>query len=221
MRPFLFPNKRPTNELQFYTNSTSNSQLDGNGNLAITAREESLGGRAYTSARLKTEGKFTQQYGRIEARIKLPTGQGIWPAFWMLGDDFSEVGWPQTGEIDIMEARGQDPNVILGTIHGPGFSAENSISRRFRSSEAGFDEDFHVYSVDWDPARIAWSIDGRQFGSVQGPDVLGRGEWVFDHPFFLLLNLAVGGSFVGDVGQDTEFPQTMLVDYVRVFSRTN
>ncbi|MEO1337060.1 MAG: glycoside hydrolase family 16 protein, partial [Myxococcota bacterium] len=161
------------------------------------------------------------QYGRIEARIKLPVGSGIWPAFWMLGDDFAEVGWPQTGEIDIMEYRGQRPGTVIGSIHGPGFSGGDSISAQFSLEEGGFDDDFHVFAVEWDPSRIAWFVDDEVYNVVTAGDVvIGQNrEWVFDHPFFIILNVAVGGTFVGPVGADTVFPQTMLVDYVRVFSR--
>lgn len=212
------------NELQFYTDQADNVALDGMGNLAITAREEDFGGRSYTSARIQTQNKVFQQYGRIEARIKLPVGRGIWPAFWMLGNDFGfgegQVPWPQTGEIDIMEYRGQEPRVVLGTIHGPGYSGGESIGRRFRTTEEeGFDADFHVYAVEWDPARIVWYVDDVAYSIITAGEVTARGEWVFTRPFFLLLNVAVGGSFVGPVGGDTEFPQTMLVDYVRVYDR--
>ena len=208
------------NQLEFDTDQTTNVSLDGAGNLAITARRETFAGRDFTSGRIKTEGLFSQQYGRIEARIKLPVGQGIWPAFWMLGADFADVGWPQTGEIDIMEYRGQDPFVVIGSLHGPGYFGADAISRNFRTdSEQGFDQDFHVFAVEWDPSRITWWVDDTAFSIVTSSQVQQRGEWVFDDPFFIILNVAVGGSFVGNVGADTVFPQTMLIDYVRVYQR--
>lgn len=203
-------------QLEWNSDRPENVAMDGNGSLAITAREEAFNGQAYTSARIKTQDLFEQAYGRFEARIRMPIGQGLWPAFWMLGADFDEVGWPQTGEIDIMEYRGQEPTVVLGSLHGPGYSGGNSLTTRF---DAGFrlDQDFHVYRVDWDPDRITWYMDGQVYasaGRAQAP-----GEWVFDKPFFMILNVAVGGTFVGPVGPNTSFPQTMLVDYVRVYER--
>jgi beta-glucanase (GH16 family) len=207
-------------QLEFNTDRPSNASLDGNGNLAIVARIESYMGNRFTSARLKTQSKFAQRYGRIEARIKLPVGQGIWPAFWMLGDDIDEVGWPQTGEIDIMEYRGQEPKLIHGSLHGPGYSGASPITTTYRhKGDEGLDADYHVFAVDWDPSRITWWIDDEVYQSVGSPAVRARGEWVFDHPFFILLNVAVGGNFVGAPDATTLFPQTMLVDYVRVFER--
>lgn len=209
------------NQLEFNTDQPTNVSLDGNGSLAITAVLQDFAGRRYTSGRIKTQGRFAQRYGRIEARIKLPVGQGMWPAFWMLGDDITQVGWPQTGEIDIMEYRGQDPNVVIGSVHGPGYSGGNAISQNFRrEGDTGFDADFHVFAVEWDPSRISWWVDDQAYGFIGADSVNARGEWVFDDPFFILLNLAVGGSFVGDVGPDSIFPQAMLVDYVRVYQRT-
>lgn len=208
------------NQLEFTTDQPGNVSLDGEGNLAIKAREEAFAGRSYTSARIKTEGRFSQRYGRVEARIRLPRGQGIWPAFWMLGDDFAEVGWPRTGEIDIMEYRGQETKVVLGSVHGPGYSGAEAITRSYRlETEGGFDDDFHVFAVEWDPSRIAWWVDDEVYSILTARDVLARGDWVFDKPFFIILNIAVGGSFVGPVGPETTFPQTMLVDYVRVYRR--
>ena len=207
-------------QLEFNTERPENSGLDGEGNLTITARREDYLGRRFTSARLKTLGGFSTTYGRIEARIALPRGRGIWPAFWMLGTDFPEVGWPECGEIDIMEFRGQEPRVVLGTIHGPGYAGGESISRSLRvPTEQRFDGRFAVFAVEWDPTRIAWSIDDEVYHVVTADDVTARGRWVFDHPFFLILNVAVGGTFVGDPDASTTFPQTMRVDYVRVYER--
>ena len=207
-------------QLEYNTDAATNAAHDGIGNLVITAREEAFEGNRFTSARLKTQGLFEQENGLFEARIRLPIGQGIWPAFWMLGADFDEVGWPQTGEIDIMEYRGQEPSVIHASLHGPGYSGASPITTTLRlEDDETFADDFHVFSVEWDPGRIAWSLDGEVFQIISTSDVAVRGPWVFDHEFFILLNLAVGGSFVGDPDETTEFPQRMEIDYVRVFER--
>jgi len=202
-------------QLEYDTDRPENVSLDGNGNLAITARQEPYQGSAYTSGRIKTQGLFEQTYGRFEARIQLPTGQGIWPAFWMLGNDIDAVGWPECGEIDIMEYRGQEPSIVLGTIHGPGYSASAGVSGRYALQGARFDTDFHVFAIEWTDGGIAWFVDDYRYHSVDRNDPGGR--WVFDHPFFILLNVAVGGGFVGPPNESTTFPQTMLVDWVRVY----
>lgn len=202
-------------ELQYYTNRPENVSLDGLGNLVITARSESFGGRSFTSARIKTQGLFAQAYGRFEARIKNPYGPGIWPAFWMLGADVETVGWPQAGEIDIMEMRGQDPTIIHGSLHGPGYFAGNPISGSYALKNARFDTDFYVYAVEWFPDRIDFFVNGYLYNRIKSSDV--PGEWVFDSPFFLILNVAVGGSYVGFPNVSTPFPQQMVIDYVRVY----
>lgn len=206
-------------QLEFNTDRVENASLDGDGNLAITARKESYQGNAYTSARIQTAGKFEQAYGRFEARIKLPRGQGIWPAFWMLGGNFGEVGWPTCGEIDIMEFRGQVPRVVIGSLHGPGYSGGDPISDEVELDE-DLPDDFHVFAVEWDPSQIVWSVDGRVFHAARPSSVPAGGQWVYDHPFFLILNVAVGGRFVGSPDATTQFPAQMLVDYVRVYRRT-
>ena len=201
---------------------------DGIGNLVIIARQESFMGNQYTSGRLRSQGLFEQRYGLFEARIKLPVGQGIWPAFWMLGNDCTgeticdegETLWPEVGEIDIMEYRGQDPNAIAASIHGPGYSGASPITSTFRLPDEGsFADEFHVFRVEWDPGRIAFSVDDEVFNIITTPEVTPRGEWVFDHPFFMLLNLAVGGGYVGDPDETTVFPARMEIDYVRVYER--
>ena len=202
-------------QLEYDTDRPENVSLDGNGNLAITARQESYQGSAYTSGRIKTQGLFEQTFGRFEARIQLPTGQGIWPAFWMLGNDIDAVGWPECGEIDIMEYRGQEPSIVLGTIHGPGYSASAGVSGRYALQGGRFDTDFHVFAIEWTEDGIAWFVDDDRYHFVDRSDPEGR--WVFDHPFFILLNVAVGGGFVGSPNESTTFPQTMLVDWVRVY----
>ncbi|GAB7039392.1 MULTISPECIES: family 16 glycosylhydrolase [Catenuloplanes] len=199
-------------ELQNYTDSTRNAALDGDGNLVITARRESSGGREYSSARLLTAGTFSRAYGRFEARIKLPAGQGIWPAFWMLGDGPS--GWPDRGEIDIMENVGKDPNRVHGTIHGPGYSG-GGASGGSVLHDAPLADAFHTYAIDWSPDLIVWYLDGVEFSRKTPADV-GGNRWVFDRPFFMILNVAVGGRWPGSPDGSTRFPQTMVVDYVRV-----
>lgn len=203
-------------ELQYYTDRTENISLDGSGNLVITARRESFGGQPFTSARIKTQGRFEQTFGRFEARIKLPWGPGIWPAFWMLGSDVEIVGWPQCGEIDIMEYRGQQPNLVHGSIHGPGYSGGGAITKSFGFENNRFDVDFHLFAVEWGNEYLRFYVDDILYQEVKPEDL--PGPWVFDKPFFIILNVAVGGSYVGFPTSQTPFPQEMLVDYVRVYT---
>ncbi|MHC1707323.1 MAG: family 16 glycosylhydrolase [Bacteroidales bacterium] len=202
-------------ELEYYTDRAKNASLDGNGNLAITALRESYAGSPFTSARIKTMGLFEQTYGRFEARIKTPYGPGIWPAFWLLGSNLGTTGWPQCGEIDIMELRGQKPNVINGTLHGPGYSGAGGITKTFALEDDRFDVDFHIFAIEWDENKIDFFVDNTLYQQLTPDDV--SGEWVFDQPFFLILNVAVGGNYVGFPTNQTPFPQTMLIDYVRVY----
>jgi beta-glucanase (GH16 family) len=202
-------------ELEYYTNRPSNVSLDGSGNLAITARSEMYSGSAFTSARIKTAGVFEQAYGRIEARIKTPWGPGIWPAFWMLGSDVETKGWPQCGEIDIMELRGQKPNIVSGTVHGPGYSGGASITKSFALENGRYDVDFHLFAVEWGKDYIDFFVDSTLYQRIT-PDNI-TGSWVFDHPFYLILNVAVGGNYLGFPTSQTPFPQSMLVDYVKVY----
>ncbi len=203
-------------ELQYYTSRTENVKVD-NGVLLITAREESFEGSSYTSARLLTKDLFEQQYGRFEARIRLPFGKGIWPAFWMLGADIDENPWPAAGEIDIMEYRGQDPTILIGSVHGPGYSAGEAISKEYDLVNDRFDTGFHIFGIEWGPNYINFYVDDVLYNQITPEDV--PGQWVFNKPFYILINLAVGGTFVGSPDEETEFPQTMLVDYVRVYER--
>lgn len=208
-------------QLEFDTERPENSSLDGQGHLAVTARRESYRGRNYTSARIKTQGLFAKARGRFEARIKLPVGQGIWPAFWLLGADFETIGWPTCGEIDIMEYRGQQPNVVHGSLHGPGYSGGTAITRSYTLPQGTFDGDYHVFAVDWEVDRITWLVDEIPYRTVNMSDLPSGKRWVFDHPFFIILNVAVGGYFVGPPSSSTTvFPQTMLVDWVRVYQVT-
>lgn len=212
------------NELQSYTDRRENSRVE-NGMLVLEAKQEKLTGkdgkeREFTSARLKTLGKHSWTYGRIEARMKLPRGQGIWPAFWMLGDDITKVGWPRCGEIDIVEHIGKEPTKIHGTIHGPGYSGANGIGKPYTLPDGkAAAEDFHVFAVDWEKDKIAWSIDGTTYFTLTADKLPAGTKWVFDHPHFILLNLAVGGNWPGKPDETTVFPQQFLIDYVRVYAR--
>ncbi|MGA4843647.1 glycoside hydrolase family 16 protein [Streptomyces sp. G45] len=210
-------------ERQYYTPGTRNAALDGRGNLVITARKENpadypcwYGRCEYTSARLNTAGRFTRTYGHVEARIKVPRGQGMWPAFWMLGADIGGVGWPDCGEIDVMENVGFEPGTVHGTLHGPGYSGSGGIGAGYTlpGGEA-FADAFHTFAVDWSPNKVTWSVDGHVYQTRTPADLGGR-KWVFDKPFFLILNLAVGGYWPGDPDGSTAFPQRLTVDYVRV-----
>ncbi len=206
------------NELQYYTDRAVNAVVE-NGMLKITAVKEAYEGSAYTSARLLTKGKFEQKYGRFEARIKLPWGKGMWPAFWMLGSDYDTVGWPQCGEIDIMENRGSKPTVIDGSLHGPGYFAGNSLTKDFDLINDRFDTGFHVFGIEWGQDYVNYYVDGVLYNQITRQDVEEvKGEWVFDQPFFIIINLAVGGNYDGPPNNATVFPQEMLVDYVRVFA---
>jgi len=206
------------NELQYYTDRAANAVVE-NGMLKITAVKETYQGAAYTSARMLTKGKFEQKYGRFEARIKLPWGQGMWPAFWMLGSDYDSVGWPQCGEIDIMENRGSEPTVIGGSLHGPGYAAGNSLTKAFELTNDRFDTGFHVFGIEWGEDYINYYVDDVLYNQITRQDVIdANGEWVFDQPFFILINLAVGGNYGGPPNDATIFPQEMLVDYVRVYA---
>ena len=204
-------------QLEYDTARTTNVALDGQGNLTIVARKESYLNRSYTSGRITTRGFFAQQEGRIEARIQLPSGQGLWPAFWMLGSDFASTGWPGCGEIDIMEYRGQLPQIVTGSLHGPGYSGGNALTGNYTLSQAKFDGDFHIFAVEWSASQITWLVDGRAYQRFTRDSVPPNSRWVFDHPFFVILNVAVGGNYVGSPNSTTTFPQTMTVDYVRTY----
>lgn len=212
-------------ELQTYTNRTVNAQLSG-GSLVIQALKETFTGpdniqRNYTSARLLTKTKFTQTYGRFEARIKIPYGQGIWPAFWMLGNDIDTNGWPNCGELDIMENIGREPSIVHGTIHGPGYSGANGITAAYSlTTPQKFSEAFHTFAVEWEPNVIRFYVDGLLYKTRTPADLPPGSAWVFNHPFFLILNVAVGGDFPGNPDATTVFPQNMKVDYVRVYQRS-
>jgi len=214
-------------ELEYYTDRGRNASLSGDGSLVINALQERYQGpdgvaRDYTSARLKTQGLFQQTYGRFEARIKVPRGQGLWPAFWMLGANIGEVGWPQCGEIDVMENIGKEPGTVWGSLHGPGRSGGNALNKSYvLPGGAHFADAFHVFAVEWEPGAVRWLVDGVPYETRTPADLPPGTPWVFDRPFFLLLNVAVGGSWPGSPDATTAFPQAMTVDYVRVYRATN
>ncbi|MCF7569005.1 glycoside hydrolase family 16 protein [Sabulilitoribacter arenilitoris] len=222
-------------ELQYYTDRPSNVSVQ-NGMLLITAQKENLNGASFTSARLSTKGLFDQQYGRFEARIKIPSGSGLWPAFWLLGADCENVGeqldsnWPLCGEIDIMEYRRQEPTAISGTIHGPGYSGltmpQGQITKSYNLGER-LDAGFHVFGIEWGQDYINFYVDDALYNQITPADLVVTpanetgelGEWVFNKPYYIILNLAVGGNFPGAPDSDEIFPKTMLVDYVRVYKQ--
>ena len=203
-------------ELEIYTPRPENVCIK-DGCLVITAQKEDYQGFLYTAARLKTQGLHSWKYGRIEAFIKIPSGQGVWPAFWMLGNDISTVGWPDCGEIDIMEHIGYRAETVRGTIHGPGYSRDDSVGADFTNPGVNFSDDFHLFAVEWEPDQISWYVDDCQYSTLTTHSV--PGKWAFDHPFFLLLNLAVGGHWPGYPDETTIFPKFMVVDYVRVYEK--
>jgi beta-glucanase (GH16 family) len=207
------------NELETYTSRPENAKIQ-DGNLVITAIQENFTGtdgisRPYTSARMKTAGKFDQKYGRFEARIKMPAGQGIWPAFWMLGNNIDSVPWPSCGEIDIMENLGKEPATVHGSLHASGFDSTASYSL----NTGKFADDFHVFAIEWEPAAIRFYVDGNLYDTRTPANVPAGKTWAFDHPFFILLNVAVGGNWPGSPDATSTFPQNMLVDYVKVYSK--
>ena len=212
------------NEKEYYTSDPENIALNGQGQLVITARRAPsgltcyYGACRYTSAKITTRGNAAvPSGGRLEARIKLPSGQGLWPAFWMLGNNFPTTSWPQCGEIDVMENHGSDVTSISSAMHGPGYSGNTPFVRSYQLATTSFADDFHTFAAEWNTSGVQFSVDGKVYHVVQRDDVQRRGNWVFDQSFFVILNLAVGGTFDGDPKSDAILPATMLVDYVRVY----
>lgn len=204
-------------ESQYYTDRPQNARIE-NGQLLIEIHKENYFGSPYTSARLLTQDKYEFQYGRIEARLKVPSGSnGLWPAFWMLGANIDNVGWPQCGEIDVMEYVSRNPQEIFGTIHGPGYSGGSAYGSTYSFNE-NVSDNYHIFVVEWDENLIKWFIDGEQY-HMATPDSLPGREWVFNAPQFLILNLAIGGNFGGAIDPAIPFPQQYWIDYVRVYSR--
>ncbi|MEV0565109.1 discoidin domain-containing protein [Dactylosporangium sp. NPDC050588] len=209
------PGTGQNGEIQYYTN-LENTSVQG-GSLVIEARKQTLGGRDYTSGRINTSNKFSTQYGRVEARIKVPKGNGLWPAFWMMGTDFlTGRPWPYNGEIDIMEILGRNTNEIYSTLHAPAYNGGGGYGQKI--STVDLSQDYHVYSTEWDSKHMTFRVDN-QVILVADKDTVEttRGPWVYDHQFYLILNLAVGGDFPGPIDATTPFPSRMYVDYVRVY----
>jgi beta-glucanase (GH16 family) len=207
-------------ESQYYTDRPANAALDGEGHLVITALREAMGGRQYTSARLTTRGKHELTYGRVEGALRLPEGKGMWPAFWLLGANYNRVGWPDCGEIDVMENRGDQPGVVLGSLHGPGYSGGNAVMGEMRAAGGSFADGMHRFAVEWQPGLVRWSADDTIYHEVRATRLPGGADWVFDdHPFFIILDLAVGGHFGGEPDASTSFPQALRADYLRIYAR--
>ncbi|GAB7042623.1 MULTISPECIES: discoidin domain-containing protein [Catenuloplanes] len=210
------PGTGQNNEVQYYTNN-ENVSLDGNGVLVLEARRQTAGGRDYTSHRMNTGNTFHVQYGRIEARVKVPKGNGLWPAFWMMGADFlTGRPWPYNGEIDIMEVLGRNTSEAYSTLHAPAYNGAAGYGLKYATVDLS--QDFHVWAAEWDSKGIRFFLDGRLVFTADKATVEStRGPWIFDHQFYLILNLAVGGDFPGPVDATTPFPSRMYVDYVRVY----
>ena len=205
-------------ELQHYTAARAENARVEDGRLVVEAHRERYDSMDYSSARLVTRGKADWTYGYLEARVKLPTGRGTWPAVWMLGDDIAEVGWPMCGEIDIMEHVGYAPDSLYGTVHTAAYNHVRGTQMGRAIEVPGIEDGFHVYAIDWDAERIAWHLDGEEYHRFERPDGAGLEEWPFDAPQHLLVNLAVGGNWGGRHGVDTSvWPQRMEVDWVRVW----
>jgi uncharacterized protein (TIGR03437 family) len=217
-------------EQETYTNSLSNAFQDGQGHLVIRAIRDASGN--FTSARLRSgmtapsdTANVSWQYGRVEARIKLPFGPGVWPAFWMLGSDINTVPWPGCGEVDILENFGaniDNASTVHGTIHGPNYQSTGITAAYQLPFAQTFTDDFHLFAVEWSQDSIQFFVDGASYSTVSPSSLPSNGQWVFNDPFFILLNLAIGGptTFLGTPTPDTPFPQEMLVDYVRVYHST-
>jgi beta-glucanase (GH16 family) len=202
------------NEEEYYTEGNNNCYIQ-DGSLVIEAKKENMNNSKYTSARIKTKGKLDFKYGKIEMRAKIPYGQGIWPAFWMLGSNIEQVNWPECGEIDIMENIGREPKTTHGTFHGPGYSGNMGIGASYELEE-DFKNSYHIFSIEWNENKIEWFVDGKRYHSMT-PEKNSGNKWVFNSDFFLIINLAVGGNWPGYPDDTTTFPQKFYIDYVRVY----
>jgi beta-glucanase (GH16 family) len=203
------------NEQEFYTDRPENIFFQ-DGKLIIEARKESYSGKPYTSSKILTAGKKTFKFGRIDIRAKLPKGKGIWPALWLMPQNSVFGNWPKSGEIDLMELVGHEPNKVYGTVHyGPG-PGSIQISRGYTLPSGNFNDEFHVFSLEWKLDQIKFYVDGNLYSTVNKADV-GTNTWPFNEDFYLIFNLAVGGNWPGNPDASTYFPQWMIVDYVRVY----
>ncbi|MEW1565507.1 discoidin domain-containing protein [Streptomyces sp. NBC_01558] len=226
------PGTGQNGELEYYTDQR-NAAMDGSGHLVMEARTEATAGSScpsdplsgsttcqYTSARMNTGASFQFTYGRVEARIKVPKGNGLWPAFWMMGADFlTGRPWPYNGEVDIMEILGKDVKTAYSTVHAPAYNGGGGIGSPYKLPQsADFSADFHTWAADWNSKGITFSLDGQTVFTLDKEQVeQTRGPWIFDHPHYMILNLAVGGDWPGPTDATTPFPARMLVDYVRVY----
>ncbi|CDW84395.1 glycoside hydrolase family 16 [Stylonychia lemnae] len=197
-------------ELEYYTDRAENSYVKG-GFLHIQGLKEDYNGSQYTSARINSLGKFSQKFGKFEIRAKLPTGQGVWPAFWMLGDNLNQVGWPTCGDIDVFEMIGKQPSVAHGSLHAKGLDTTKEYT-----SQQGFADDYHTFGIEWYPSKVDFYIDGNTYFSVDKSTT--QGDWPYDrNSFFIILNLAIGGNWPGNPDETTNFPALYTIDYVRVY----
>ncbi len=205
-------------EKQYYTSAPDNARVEG-GALVIEARRERRMGYDYTSARLNTKGRAEFLYGKVEIRAKLPTGRGTWPALWMLGTNIDEVGWPACGEVDIMENVGYDPQTIVASVHTAAYNHVQGTQKSATTSLEAPWQDFHVYGAEWSPDRIDFSVDGQKYFTFRNEGT-GSRTWPFDKPQYVILNLAIGGTWGGQKGiDDSLFPHRLYVDYVRVYQQ--
>jgi beta-glucanase (GH16 family) len=203
------------NELEYYTERPDNLYFQ-DGKMIIEAKQENYNGKPYTSSKILTAGKQAFKFGRIDIRAKLPKGKGIWPAFWLLPQDNVYGGWPRSGEIDLMEMVGHEPNKVYGTLHfGPG-PGSTQISRGYTLPSGNFNDAFHVFSLEWRQDQLKWYVDGNLFSTVNKAD-LGANNYPFNEKFYLIFNLAVGGNWPGNPDASTQFPQRMIVDYIRLY----
>lgn len=203
-----------------YDTNNQNAYQDGQGNLVIEARKGNptnyqcwYGQCQYTSGQITTDKHFSFTYGRLEARIKVPAGQGLWSAFWLLGDNCATVGWPTCGEIDVMENIGREANIIYGTVHGPGYFSGIS-----QLKQGAFSDDFHVFALQWDPTHLYFFMDGVNYATLNRSSIANQAQWVYNHPFHIILNVSVGGTWPGSPNATTSFPQKMTISYVRVYT---
>ena len=212
-------------EKEYYTDASENIALNGQGQLMIVARRAPAGLTChygpclYTSARVTTRGRMLVAPGRVEIRVKLPAGQGLWPAFWMLGHDYPATPWPACGELDVMENHGSEPTTTSSAVHGPGYSGATPFAHAYTLERGTFSDDFHTFTVEWDSLHVRFFVDDTAHYGITRDAVEHFGKAIFDQPFYLILNLAVGGRFDGDPRSDAIFPATMLVDFVRVYAR--
>lgn len=176
-------------------------------------------GASYTSGRINTAGKFSQAYGRFEARIWIAQGQGLWPAFWTLGENIGTAGWPGCGELDIQETVNASPTVNHGSAHGPGYSGANPLTAIYTLSSGALSDGYHLYAMEWEPNVVRWYVDDNLYETRTPADVPAGDAWVYDHPFFVIINLAVGGNFPGSPDGTTVFPAITRVDFVRVYKK--